>query len=902
MDAQPSTTHPNFNVKRPSVVLVIFILSVGGALLAFLTLAGFRERVTTPLHINIRAYPLYIKSGFDPADLTRPDFSLEGWKLIEPTAENQNSVVRIKNQGFKEIPHRNFFSPFKKKDQEFTVCIPFHLDDATYAFYADAEPSRTSLPIPGIYLAAIGENWEIFLNGTMVKEELHLDNEGQITSRRAWRGVHFPVARALFKKGTNILVFRIVGDPTNATTGFFYSSPYYIDEYTLLARQHGELLILALCAVYVFVGVYHLLLFLLLPREASNLWLSLFSICMGIYNLSRTTVGYYYIPDTEILRRIEFGICFVLPPIMSAFFEYLHFRKLKPPVIIYGIFCIFLALTQGVFSMQFGEDALVVWSISVLLYLPTAFIYDIIYPLIVSCRTQWEQDRAADPRSPLWNAIAVVILDTPLGNMMIIVLLIVFSTVHDVIQFLFIKQGHFLLIYSFFIFTLWGAFILARKFGDLYTLLNQAITNLADGNANLEETVHERTRELEVQTSLAESASQAKSEFLAHMSHEIRTPLHAILGFAEVELNKQPRGETGENLERIYDSGSILLGIINDLLDISKIETGHFELNLVEYSPLSLLNDVLNLNRVRLGSKPIELELEIDETMPSMLYGDELRVKQILNNILSNAIKYTEHGTITFTARWNQKNNDNITIAYTVRDTGRGIRQEDLADLFSEYTRLDQLSNRHIEGTGLGLAITKKLTEMMDGAVVVESEYGVGSTFSITVVQKLVDAAPVGKEAAENLKYFSHRPERRELAKNLIRVQIPNAYVLVVDDVVSNLMVAKGLLDPYGLNVYLVKSGQQAIDIIRKGKVHFDLIFMDQMMPEMDGIEATGHIRAWEQEQDKEQTKEIPIIALTANALKGNDVMFLEHGFQDFLSKPIDILQLDEMLHKWIVR
>jgi signal transduction histidine kinase/ActR/RegA family two-component response regulator len=897
MDAQPPAT--KFNVKGTSTVLVIFVLSVGGVLLVLLTLAGFRELRITPLHIDIRAYPLYVKSGFDPADLSRPDFSAKGWKLIEPTVENQNSVIRIKNQGFKEIPHRNFFSPLKKKDQEFTVCIPFHLDDAKYAFYMDTESSRTSLPIPGMYLASIGENLEIFLNGTTIRKELYLDDEGQITSHRAWRKVSFPVARSLFKKGDNLLTMRIVGDPTNATTGFFYASPYYIDEYTSMVRHHSELLIVALCGVYSFVGLYHLLLFLLLPREASNLWLSLFAICMGIYNLSRTTMAYYYIPDTDILRRIEFGICFILPPTMSAFFEYLYFRKLKPPVIIYGTFCILLALGQGVFSLQFGEDALWIWNISVLLYLPVAFAHDIIYPFIVSCRTQWEVNKATDPRSPLCNAIVSVIFDTSLGNMMIIVLLIIFSTIHDIIQILFIRQGHFLLIYSFFVFTLGGAFILARKFGDLYSLLNQAITNLADVNANLEETVHERTKELEVQTNLAETASQAKSEFLAHMSHEIRTPLNAILGFADVELNKHPRGETGENLERIYDSGSILLGIINDLLDISKIETGHFELTLVEYSPLSLLNDVLNLNRVRLGSKPIELELEIDETMPAMLYGDELRVKQILNNLLSNAIKYTDHGTITFNARWKEKNNDTITIAYAVRDTGRGIRQEDLADLFSEYTRLDQLSNRNIEGTGLGLAITKKLTEMMGGAIIVESEYGKGSTFSASIVQKLVDATPVGKEAAENLKYFSHRPERRELAKKLVRVQIPNTYVLVVDDVVSNLMVAKGLLDPYGLNVYMVKSGQQAIDLIRKGKIHFDLIFMDQMMPEMDGLEAVRIIR---NEIDLDYIKTVPIIALTANALKGSDVMFLEHGFQDFLSKPIDILQLDEMLHKWVVR
>jgi signal transduction histidine kinase/ActR/RegA family two-component response regulator len=499
--------------------------------------------------------------------------------------------------------------------------------------------------------------------------------------------------------------------------------------------------------------------------------------------------------------------------------------------------------------------------------------------------------------------VGLVIIETPLGNMLLIMVVIVFSTVHDTTQLLFVKEGHFLIIYSFFIFTLGAAFLLARKFGDFYDQLNHANLNLAEINTHLEATVSERTRELEIQTSRAESASRAKSEFLAHMSHEIRTPLNAIIGFSEVELQKRPAGETGNNLEKINDSGSILLGIINNLLDISKIESGRFELNLVEYGLLSLLNDVINLNRVRIGTKPVSLEVEIDETMPSGLYGDELRVKQILNNLLSNAIKYTETGTVTLTAGWERKGGG-AEITYTVRDTGKGIREEDVPTLFLEYIRLDQKSNRNIEGTGLGLTITKQLAEMMGGDIAVESVYGAGSTFTVRILQGLKDGAPVGKSAAENLKHFGRRPEHRELVKNLVRVQLPGVYVLVVDDVVSNLMVAKGLMEPYGLNVYLVKSGRQAIDLIRKGKIHFDLIFMDQMMPDMDGIETVGHIREWEREQNVSPVspKGIPIIALTANALKGNDAMFREHGFQDFLSKPIDILELDEILRKWAIK
>jgi CheY-like chemotaxis protein/anti-sigma regulatory factor (Ser/Thr protein kinase) len=300
---------------------------------------------------------------------------------------------------------------------------------------------------------------------------------------------------------------------------------------------------------------------------------------------------------------------------------------------------------------------------------------------------------------------------------------------------------------------------------------------------------------------------------------------------------------------------------------------------------------------VRIGIKPITLEIDVDETLPALFLGDELRIKQILNNLLSNAVKYTESGSITLTAGWGRLGGD-AHVYFAVKDTGKGMRQEDLAAIFSEYTRMDQKSNRHIEGTGLGLAITKKLVEMMGGDITVESEYGKGSVFNVRIIQKVVNDQPVGKAAIENLKDFSYRPERRELVKNLDRPQMTNRYVMVVDDVVSNLMVAKGLLEPYGLNVYLVKSGRQAIDLISKGKIRFDLIFMDQMMPEMDGIETVRIIR---NEIALDYIKTVPIIALTANALKGNDVMFRDRGFQDFLSKPIDILKLDEMLRKWIV-
>jgi PAS domain S-box-containing protein len=394
----------------------------------------------------------------------------------------------------------------------------------------------------------------------------------------------------------------------------------------------------------------------------------------------------------------------------------------------------------------------------------------------------------------------------------------------------------------------------------------------------------------------AETASKAKSVFLATMSHEIRTPLNAIIGLSEIQLQNDLPGDTRSDLEKIYNSGSTLLGIINDILDISKIEAGNFELVPVDYDTLSLINDTVQLNIVRIGSKPITFKLIVGDTLPSRLSGDELRVKQVLNNILSNAFKYTKAGTVTLQVRWEKQGGDAF-LSFAVSDTGQGIKTEDIGKLFSEYSQLDTRANRKIEGTGLGLSITKQLVEMMDGFVEVESEYGKGSTFTVYLRQQIVDERPIGRETAENLMSFRFIETRHRRSKNLVRTPMPYGRVLVVDDVATNLDVAKGLLLPYGLTIDCVLSGPEAIEKIREEEVKYDAIFMDHMMPGMDGIEAARIIR---NEIGVEYAKTVPIIALTANALAGNEEMFLNAGFNAFIAKPIDIMRLDLMLNQWV--
>ncbi|MDR1894132.1 MAG: response regulator [Spirochaetales bacterium] len=393
-------------------------------------------------------------------------------------------------------------------------------------------------------------------------------------------------------------------------------------------------------------------------------------------------------------------------------------------------------------------------------------------------------------------------------------------------------------------------------------------------------------------------STRAKSQFLARISHEIRTPLNAIIGLSEVELGKSTGlyTESMNNLENIYNSGTTLLNIINDILDVSKIESGKMELVPVEYALANMINDAVSLNVVRVGSKPIVFELRLDETIPSRLFGDELRVRQILNNLLSNAIKYTREGRVILDIGF-RREEDRIELICAVRDTGIGIRQEDMEKLFAEYNQIDTESNRTIEGTGLGLSITKNLLEMMSGSISVESEYGRGSAFTVRIPQGIVNDEPLGGETAASLKNFRFKQQNRERIKNMVRKPMPYARVLVVDDVVTNLAVAKGIMAPYGMIVDGVTSGKMAVEFLRKENVRYDAVFMDHMMPGMDGIEAVRIIR---NEIGTDYARNVPIIALTANALVGNEQMFLDNGFQGFLPKPINIQTLDSILNQWV--
>ncbi len=383
--------------------------------------------------------------------------------------------------------------------------------------------------------------------------------------------------------------------------------------------------------------------------------------------------------------------------------------------------------------------------------------------------------------------------------------------------------------------------------------------------------------QLNIAKDQADKANRAKTEFLSSMSHEIRTPLNAIVGFSNT-LSENPKlpEDVKEDVKDILTASDNLLEIVNGVLDISKIEANKIEIINNEYDTKKMFDELTKLTKVRIGEKPIDFTVKIDESIPRVLYGDHIRVKQVILNLLTNAAKYTDSGKIDFKVNSVKKDNV-IRLIVSVEDTGRGIKEENIDKLFTKFERLDEERNTTIEGTGLGLAITKKLVDMMNGKIVVQSKFGKGSKFTVSIDQKIVKKPTIVLD---------------ETTVIMESLNLKGKRVLVVDDNKLNIKVASKLLEAYNVDITTLLSGEETLSLLKKDN-KFDIILLDDMMPKLSGTETFKKIK-------EDKLYDGPIVCLTANALTGEKEKYLELGFDDYLAKPIEKIELNRVLKKYL--
>ena len=397
-----------------------------------------------------------------------------------------------------------------------------------------------------------------------------------------------------------------------------------------------------------------------------------------------------------------------------------------------------------------------------------------------------------------------------------------------------------------------------------------------------QKTSYER-KVLELEKDAANASNKAKSDFLANMSHEIRTPMNAIIGMDEMILRSSPGEPIRKYALDIQSAGRTLLSIINDILDLSKIESGKMELIPVEFGVASVMNDVVNMTMKKAKDKGLEYKLTVSEDIPSRLLGDEIRIRQVMLNLINNAVKYTHEGSVSVDVSYEDATQ---LLTLVVSDTGIGIKTEDLTKLFGTFQRLEEDKNRNIEGTGLGLNITMRLVKMMDGTIGVSSKYGEGTTFTATMRLPAIDRTPIG-DFARNIAIVQEQTTEYRPA-----LLAPSASVLVVDDNDMNLEVIEGLLEDTKIKVTTAQSGQECIEKLREGR--FDLVFLDQMMPGMSGVQTLAMIN------EEKLAQGTPVIALTADAIVGARDSYLKEGFTDYLSKPVMYAALEAILLKYL--
>jgi signal transduction histidine kinase len=824
------------------------------------------------LYIDLGDSPIYVKNGFEPAYVSFTDPNITDWGLELP-ASYEGSVI------MSQLPRTNpvqstGWSPWRDRPaDEFTVMIPFTLNDDQLSVLFD----RNDPVVPGVFLAGIGDNWEIYINGEMVYHRVFMDSDGVITSHRAQRSVFFPLNRTLLYAGDNMMVIHLYGAWDSINTGLFYSSPYYIGNYTAIMNRALDYQTMTFCTVFLFLSLYHALLYFLRRRNSHNLIYGALSALAAVYFTARSSAIYQFVEDTGITIRIEYTSLFLALFVLAAFLEALNRQRLRSITVAYGAFCGLFIVAQFIFSLDFAEDLFLIGKIVGSLFLIYVVAYDVIYAFFHEVGER-QRTELLDGRKPaLGVTIAKSLKDTVLGNISVFVFLMMCTAIFDLLDSQFWHTNLMLMRYGFFMLTLLMAFTLARSYASSFE-------STAQMNEALDRTVHQRTAELEQQVLLAQEASRAKSDFLATMSHEIRTPLNAVIGMTAIGAMSQESQRKDYAFERIQEASEHLLGVINDILDMSKIEAGKLELSNVAFVTRDVVARVANVMRFRTNEKSQDLRIHIADDVPVSLYGDDRRLAQVITNLIGNAVKFTpEKGCIALEVYLEEEVNDLCTLRFLVIDTGIGISEEQQTRLFQSFQQADSSTTRSYGGTGLGLALSKRMVELMGGEIGVTSQLGKGSTFSFTVRLPRASLDALAAEA-------------RVAVAELQNGEFAGFTILLVEDVAVNREIVHVLLEASQVRIDDAVNGQEAVRMFEANPELYDLVLMDVQMPVMDGYDATRQIRG----SAHARGAYLPIIAMTANVFREDVEYALAVGMNAHLSKPIEINDMVVLLREYL--
>jgi signal transduction histidine kinase/CheY-like chemotaxis protein len=846
------------------------VLVVSGAF--FFALGNTGSVKDDPLYTDFMASPIYVKGDFSESYASAADVGAVEWDYVfKDGSSDAVTMDRLYAYGAGEDPQGYFYPWRDKRVSDFTIYIPFMLDERQYASMFD-----TSAPTdPCLYLGGIGDNWEIFVNGEAVYRQVFKDGD-RLSQHRSQRGVTVPFNRNLLHKGTNYIVFHIIGARDSSYTGLYYVSPYYLGDYGLISNRGADRMTIGFCSVYIFLGLYHILLYFIRRKDSYNFAYGVFSVLVAIYFFARSPAIYRLSEDTAVTQRIEYAALYLLTFAIGVFLEILNFGKLHRVTVAYGWFAAALVAASCAFSVYFSDALLSVWQVGGMAYLGYLIVYDVVYTFVKRVRMHAAAEREKGRQA---SALALFFADmrvTMLGNIFILLSILIGTAIFDLYDSMILHSGFALTRYSFLAFTLFMAFSLARRYAT-----NVEATE--EMNELLEDTVRRRTQQLEEQKLIAEAASKAKGDFLANMSHEIRTPLNAVIGMTTIGAQSDDAARKDYAFGKIGEASTHLLGVINDILDMSKIEAGRLELSEVPFDVRGVVARVGDVMRFRTDEKRQRFSVEVADAVPRALFGDDLRLAQVMTNLIGNAVKFTsEGGEIGLRVELSSEAGGTYELLFAVSDTGIGISDEQKGNLFQSFGQADSSTSRNYGGTGLGLALSKQIVELMGGRIWVESEPGKGSVFSFTVKLPPADpsfeAADAGNTAVDALRDGEFAGRR----------------VLLAEDVDLNREIVRALLERSGLEIVEAANGQIAVDLYERDPQGWDLILMDVQMPVLGGYEAADRIRA----SGLAGSLTIPIVAMTANVFREDVENSLAHGMDAHIGKPIDLDTLVSTLRR----